>query len=124
MIKLVLCLRRKHNIDELTFRHYWDNEFERFIRQVGSELQSKRIAKSLTLQIDANALMQQRQQSLKAFDAMVEFWFDEPEKGFAHTHSEHWKQQVDDSLRNEHSMIDMSNSALFYVEEKITIGEK
>ncbi len=121
MIKLVLCLRKKSGIDELIFREYWNNEFDSFVRHAGNELQSKRIAKSLTLHIDANEVMQQRQNSMNAFDGMIEFWLDEPYKGFSQTYTDKWKEQVDEVFRSQQSILDMQQSTLFFVEEKIIV---
>ncbi|WP_426416078.1 EthD domain-containing protein [Aestuariirhabdus sp. LZHN29] len=123
MIKQILCFRRKADVSALQFRDYWNTEFEQFIRSVAVKLGCRRLTKSLTLQVEENQLLQQRQQFEAPFDGVVEMWFDQPKASFEATASEEWQQMVKTLTEGKHFALDLKRSTSFYADETIIIDK-
>ncbi|MCL6415220.1 EthD domain-containing protein [Aestuariirhabdus sp. Z084] len=124
MIKQVMCFRRKAGVSDIELRNYWNNEFDQFIRDAGNTLNCCRAAKSLTLQVEENDKLQQRQHFEAPYDGVVEFWFEKPREAFEITSSDQWIQLITELKQNPHFLLDTSRSTSFYVDESIIIDSE
>jgi hypothetical protein len=76
MIRYINCVRRRQDISVEEFRRYWNSpEFEALFRRVCEIVQPLRFAKNLTLQVAANAKIQDERGLGDPFDATVEMWW-------------------------------------------------
>ena len=117
MIRLINCVKRRPDITLEQFRQYWNsNEFESLIKQVVAISGATRYAKSATLVIEANTLVQQRRGTGEPFDGVLEYWWDKA----AHIEGLMGKSEaaalIQSMLDYQKRFIDLPHSSVFFTE--------
>jgi hypothetical protein len=77
MIRFIHCIKARPDINPEAFRAFWHSaEFTQLLSELAVLAGTRRIARNLTLQVEANNQLQMERQSRPAYDATLEIWFD------------------------------------------------
>jgi uncharacterized protein (TIGR02118 family) len=124
MIKIVFCLRRKPGLSIAEFQDYWLNKHGPMVRQYGPLIGMRRYVQShrLTDPRYVTAGVASRKSGVEPYDGIAEAWFDDIEAVNAATSTQEGKRIGSLFQADEHTFIDVKNTAMFYSEEYEIIG--
>ncbi len=122
MVKLIFCLRRRHDISEEEFHRYWRQEHGPLVARHASALGIRRYVQLHTVSGPVNALLAATRRSPEAYDGVAELWFDDADALVAGAATEEGRTAAADLARDEARFIDHDRSPLFVAEEHPVIG--
>ena len=117
MIKLVYCLRRRHDVPPEAFRKYWLEEHGPRVRGFAKALRARKYVQSHTVEGQLTDLLTESRGMKPPYDGITEVWWDgtkEFEEGFG---SPEGQAASADLLEDEARFIDLGESRIFLTEE-------
>lgn len=121
MIKLVFCLRRRPELSREAFQRYWSEQHAPLVKSHAQALGIRRYVQVHTLDTPMNAWLQDSRGNPGEFDGVAELWFDSLET-MAANRSPEATAAGRALLEDEAKFIDLSNSPIWFAEEKPVIG--
>lgn len=121
MIKLSFSVKRLPSITEEEFHRYWHDEHGPLVRSVQQDIGVVRYVQSHTISTPINAAMQASRNAQPAYDGVAELWWDSIESFIGGSSTEAGQRAAALLLEDEKRFIDLENSSLFMVEEKVII---
>lgn len=77
MIRFVHCVKRRSDIDQAEFRHFWHSpELDALNRRLMAIVQPIQARRTLVLDIDENRKLMHERGGAEPFDGIIELWFD------------------------------------------------
>lgn len=117
MVKLVYCVRRRHDVDVKEFHRYWLDDHGPLVAEVADALRARRYVQSHTLDTELNGLLQDSRGMPAGYDGITEVWWDRLEDLIEATSSPEGREAGKRLLDDESSFIDFSHSTMFMTEE-------
>lgn len=75
MIRFIHCIRKRSDISHQEFREYWQSDtFDDLVSRIAAVSGAVRVSKSLTLQVEANAIIRQDRGSAAPYDGILEYF--------------------------------------------------
>jgi uncharacterized protein (TIGR02118 family) len=76
VIKVVMAIRRRDDVNPEEFHRYWREEHGPLARRLLEPLNLRRYVQAHTLDADLNAQLAAARGTVKAFDGVAELWWD------------------------------------------------
>lgn len=123
MIAIKFCLRRLPSMTLAEFQDYWLLQHAPLVRSVADVLGIRRYVQSHSLADEGLArILAGRGCTLPPYDGIAELWYDSAESIAAAGANEEARAAGRLLLADEKRFIDLPNSPIFWVEEKVIIG--
>jgi uncharacterized protein (TIGR02118 family) len=123
MIKLVFCLRRLPTLSNESFQDYWLNQHAPLVRAVAPLLRIRRYVQSHSFEDSRLAPAVAARGAIGAsYDGVAELWWDSVDDLIAAGATAESRAAGRQLLEDERRFIDLANSPLFYVREKVIIS--
>jgi uncharacterized protein (TIGR02118 family) len=117
MVKLVFCVRKRPDIDEVEFHRYWRDVHGPLVAGVATALGIRRYVQVHNLPSPLNDVLAATRQAPACFDGVAELWFDSADAISAAASSPEGAAASEMLLADERRFIDHSRSPLFIAEE-------
>ncbi len=117
MIRFINCIRRREDLSIDEFRNYWHNrEFEDLLQRVIDITKPTRVARNLTLDVDANVMIQEDRGGGEPFDGVIEYWWDRGSELIELYNSEEARLVRQQMIEYQRQFIDLNASSAFFTE--------
>jgi uncharacterized protein (TIGR02118 family) len=123
MVKLMFCMRRLPNLSTGQFQEYWLNTHAPLVRAVAPLLNIRRYVQCHSF-VDARLApgIVARGGLVTPYDGVAELWWDSIEEAIAAGSTSEGRAAGRKLLEDERRFIDLSQSPLYFVQEKEIIG--
>lgn len=115
--KLMFCMRRLPHMTREEFQRYWYDVHAPFVRERAEALGIRKYVQCHAMNDKFSKALQEKRGAPEAFDGVAELWFESREGK-----SEAWKEGARKAnaelLEDEARFIDLTNSPMFFVEER------
>jgi len=117
MIRLITCIKRKKDISPKEFRDYWNNpQFEILFDRLVSFLEPVRLSRKLTLQVSTNVRIMQARKSLRPYDAIIEWWFENAGRLAPLLETPEARASIREMMKYQSLFVDFKQSPSFFTE--------
>ena len=123
MIKLVFCLRRAQGISREQFQKYWYEKHAPLVKSHAETLRIRRYVQTHALPSEASAAIRASRGAPEEYDGVAELWWDSAEDLAATNQTEEGRAAGLALLEDERRFIDLSDSPLFFCEEREIVSE-
>ena len=117
MIKVVMCVRRKPEMDAAEFHRDWREDHARLVRSLAEATGALRYVQSHTVAPERNAGMRRGRGCAEAYDGIAGVWFESLEAVAARFRSEEARAADRAMAQDETNFIDLATSCVFFTEE-------
>jgi uncharacterized protein (TIGR02118 family) len=117
MVKLVFCVRRRHDIDDAEFHRYWRDVHGPLVASVAPTLGIRRYIQVHTMPTRLNDALAATRQAPECFDGIAELWFDSVDALSAAVATPEGTAAGEALLADERRFIDHARSPLFLADE-------
>ena len=117
MIKLIMCLRRRSDINREEFQDYWLNKHGPFFQENAAVMRSKRYVQSHTIDSPLNEAMKTSRNMQPDFDGVAEVWFASEGDLMEAMGTEEMQELSATLLQDEANFVDHARSSAFIVRE-------
>lgn len=123
MIKLIMCLHRRSDINRKEFQDYWLNKHGPFFQKNSAVMRSQRYVQSHTIDSPLNEAMKSSRNMQPEFDGVAEVWFDSEEDLMEAMGSAEMQDLSALLLQDEANFVDHERSSAFLVREHEFLSE-
>ena len=117
MVRFINCIKKRDNISIEEFLNYWHSqEFEELLQRAVDITKPKRLARNLTLDIDANLMMKEERGNREPFDGIIEFLWDDGSELLDLYATDAAKRVREEMLDYQNQFIDLAGSSAFFTE--------
>lgn len=117
MVRLVYCVTGRQDISPEEFRQYWqDEKYTSLLTQIVKLYRASRHDQNLTLNINMNAQIMERQGTGKPHDGVIEIWWGSAKEMTAINESPEAEELKRKLREYEEQFIDRSLSKIFFTE--------
>lgn len=117
MVRLVYCVTRREDLSPENFRRYWqDDRYDILLAKFAKLYQAARFGRNLTLNIQMNAQIMEKQGTGTPFDGIVEIWWNSAKELAAVNESPEAEALKHQIRQYEEQFIDRSLSKIFFTE--------
>ena len=120
MIKLVFCLRRRPELSREEFQRYWFEQHAPLVKRHAEVLRIRRYVQVHSLPSEASERIRASRGAPPEYDGVAELWYDSLESLLA-ARSPESGAAARELLEDERKFIDLTNSPLWFAEEKPVI---
>lgn len=117
MVKLIFCLRRRHDLTHEQFLAHWSGPHAAIGTAGAEAIGARRYVQNHTLSHSLNDALQDSRKSPPAFDGVVELWFDDIDAVQRTFTDEDARKVLRELAKDELNFVDLANSPIFVVEE-------
>jgi uncharacterized protein (TIGR02118 family) len=121
MIKLTFCLKRLSSLSRETFQSYWLEKHAPLVRKHREVLRIRQYVQFHSASPDLNEGIRNTRGAPEMYDGVAELWWDSLDDVFADVTPAREAAALA-LLEDERKFIDLSNSPLFFGEEKAIFG--
>ncbi len=119
MIRFINCIKKRDDISIEDFRIYWHSqEFENLLQRVIDITKANHFAKNLTLDVDANVMIQEDRGGGEPFDGIIEYWWDKGSELMNLYNTDEAKQVRQQMIEYQRQFIDLAASSAFFTESQ------
>jgi len=117
VIKVVMCVRRKPEMDAAAFHRYWREEHGPLVKSLAEATGALRYVQSHAIAPERNAAMRKGRGAAEAYDGIAEVWFESLEAVTERFRSEEARAADRAMAADESRFIDLGRSCVFFTEE-------
>ena len=117
MIKVVMCVRRRPDLDEAEVHRYWREEHGPLVRSFADATGALRYVQSHTVASDRNAALRKGRDTAEPDDGIAEVWFESLEAVAERFRNDAARAADRAMAEDEARFIDLSASCVFFTEE-------
>lgn len=121
MVKLMFCLRRRHDLTRAQFQEYWRTSHGELGVASAGALGYRRYVQSHTADIALNDSLRASRGAPEPFDGVVELWFDDTDAIVATFSSPEGRRAAQALLNDELNFVDLEASPIFVVQEHVMV---
>ncbi len=119
MIRFINCIKKRDDISLEKFRDYWNSpEFEELLQRVIDITRAQHFTKNLTLDVEANVMIQEERGGGEPFDGIIEYWWEKGSELMDLYNTEQAKQVRQEMLDYQVQFIDLKASSAFFTESQ------
>ncbi len=119
MIRFINCIKRRGDISIEDFNRYWNSqEFEELLQRVIDITKAKNFTKNLTLDVEANVMIQKERGGGEPFDGIIEYWWDKGSELMDLYDTDEAKQVRQQMIDYQRQFIDLAASSAFFTESQ------
>jgi uncharacterized protein (TIGR02118 family) len=119
VIKVVMALRRRHDVTPEEFHRYWREEHGPLACRLLEPLNLRRYVQTHTLDTSLNGQLAAARGTVEAFDGVAELWWDSLDDFLAVLGGEDGQLANAKLAEDEARFIDLERSSLFLTEEQV-----
>ncbi|MFQ5684945.1 MAG: EthD domain-containing protein [Candidatus Binatia bacterium] len=117
MVRLMYCVNRREDISPEEFRRYWqDEKYASLLGKFTTIYRAARFDRNLTLNIQMNVQIMERQETGTPFDGIIEIWWDSAKELIAVNESPEAEELKRKIREYEGQFINRSLSKIFFTE--------
>jgi hypothetical protein len=115
VIRYLNCFRKKADLSDEEFRHYWDSaEFNKLVERVAGLYEVERYAKNLVLKVQATYELIEARGIGEPYDAVLEYWWIDA-RDLQEKYASPEARSLFEEMKNyQAQFIDMSRSTAFF----------
>ncbi len=119
MIRFINCIKKRDDISIENFRNYWQSqEFEDLLHRVIDITKAQHFTKNLTLDVEANVMIQAERGGGEPFDGIIEYWWDKGSELMDLYATDEAKKVRKEMMDYQHQFIDLAASSAFFTESQ------
>jgi len=117
VIRFINCIKKRGDISIEEFLGYWHSqEFEDLLQHAVNITKPKRLARNLTLDVDANLIIKEERGSQEPFDGIIEYWWDNGRELLDSYATDEAKRVRREMIDYQGRFIDLAGSSAFFTE--------
>ena len=118
MIRYINCFRKKTDLTDEEFRHYWSSpEFNTLVDRVVALYGAERCAKNLALKVQATRELIEARGIGEPYDAVLEYWWNDARHLQEKYESPEARLLSEEMAKYQEQFIDLSRSTAFFMED-------
>lgn len=117
MIKVVMCVRRRPDVDEAEFHRYWRDEHGPLVKSFAGATGAVRYVQSHTIAPERNVALRKGRDTAQGYDGIAEVWFESLEAVAQRFRSDDARAADRAMAEDEAKFIDLASSCVFVTEE-------
>lgn len=119
MIRFINCIKKRDDISIENFRNYWSSrEFEDLLQRVIDITKAQHFTKNLTLDVEANVMIQEERGGGEPFDGIIEYWWDKGSELMDLYGTDEAKKVRQEMTDYQRQFIDLAASSAFFTESQ------
>jgi hypothetical protein len=119
VIRFINCIKKRDDLSVENFRNYWHSqEFEDLLQRVIDITKAKYFTKNLTLDVEANVMIQEERGVGEPFDGIIEYWWDKGSELMEAYDTDEAKQVRQQMIDYQRQFIDLAASSAFFTESQ------
>lgn len=117
MIRFINCIKKRKDVSPEQFRKHWsDSRFNELILRMQEIFGAKRVARHLTLQVEANMVVREMRGSREHYDGVIEYWWDQAQDLLDIADTPAAQSLIQEMLAYQRQFVDQSASTGFFTE--------
>ena len=118
MIRYLNCFRKKQDLSDEEFRHYWNSEeFQKLVEKVAGLYAAESYAKNLALKVQATYELIDARGIGEPYDAVLEYWWKDAHDLQEKYESPEARLLFEEMKNYQAQFIDLSHSTAFFTED-------
>ena len=118
MIRYLNCFRKKQDLSDEEFRHYWNSEeFHKLVEKVAGLYAAESYAKNLALKVQATYELIEARGIGEPYDAVLEYWWNDARDLQEKYESPEARSLFEEMKNYQAQFIDLSRSTAFFTED-------
>lgn len=118
MIKIVMCVRRRPEVEEAEFHRYWLEQHGPLVKSLADATGALRYVQSHTIAPQRNEGLRRGRGTAAGYDGIAEVWFESLEALAERFRSEEARAADRAMAADEAGFIDLASSCVFFTEEQ------
>ena len=119
MIKLVYCLRKKADVSQKEFNHYWREKHGPLVTSVAKDINAVKYVQSHTIETPLNQNFIDSRGLETPYEGITEVWWRSEKELNDAMNTEEGKKAFQALLKDESGFIDFSRSQVFMTKENL-----
>jgi hypothetical protein len=117
LVRFINCIRKKDGMSQQEFRDFWNSEkFDDLRNRLATVSGAVKTSKSLTLQVEANAIIRQDRGTAEPYDGVFEYLWNDAASLMAVFDTEDAQAIGKEMMEYQEQFIDLANSSAFFTE--------